>query len=561
MQRLFFWLSLTFILYQCANPVAPTGGPRDERAPQVVEEKSTPNESVNFKELEIYLTFDEWVELNDAFNQIIVTPPLQENIDVRTTRNKGLLLNFNEPLRDSTTYTIYFGESVRDITERNVAENLRFVFSTGPVIDSLEVSGSIINSSTGQPEPDMLVMLYANAYDSIVYKERPLYFDKSDENGRIQIDNMKGGQYKVFALKDANFNYLYDLDSELIGFQEADIDLNDSVIIDIELKAFEGPKELNLKDAKPDQYGLLELEFNKDPTELEYRLQNPGIRHFFYRDREKLQLYYDSDTLERIFVEVKGEELDDTLQYRVKNRALFIQSIKAFEPEGKQTFRGYPGTLDDSIALITPLDSILPVYGRKSIVPNQPVELRFNRPIQSLDTSAIQVFRDTIATPLTNVQLSTSEDRKGLIVNARFVAGSDYFFFFPKGSIVDWYEQTLDSLIIKETANDLEEYGTLLFTLEGLDSTRNYLVDLIAPDNTIARSFQVEAQSIYESTFDLLEPGTYSVKITEDTNQNGRWDTGSYPEKRQPEQIYETSLSDLRANWELESVVNLKALQ
>ncbi|MEO1435049.1 MAG: Ig-like domain-containing protein [Bacteroidota bacterium] len=561
MQRLFFWLSLTFVLYQCANPVAPTGGPRDEQPPRVVIEKSTPNASINFQEREIYLTFDEWVELNDAFNQIIVTPPLQENIDVRTTRNKGLRLTFNEPLRDSTTYTIYFGESVRDIRERNVAENLRFVFSTGPVIDSLEVSGSIINSSTGKAEPDMLVMLYENAYDSIVYKERPLYFAKSDQSGRIRIENMKGGSYKVFALKDANFNYLYDLESELIGFQETEIDLNDSVLIDLNLKAFEGPRALNLKDSKTDQFGLLELEFNKDPTELEYALQNEGIRHFFYRDREKLQLFYDSDTLRRLFVALKGEELDDTLQYRVRDRELFIQSISPFIPEGKKTYPGFPGTLSDSTALTMPLDSILPVFSRKAIVPNQSVELRFNRPIQTIDTAAIQVFRDTMVTPLGKVELSTSEDRKGLVVDTRFVAGSDYFFLIPKGSLIDWYNQPIDSLVIKESANELGEYGTLIFTLEGLDSTRNYLVDLIAPDKVIARSFQIDQQSIYKSTFDLLEPGVYTVKITEDTNRNGRWDTGNYPEKRQPEQIYETSLSDLRANWELEAVVDLEALQ
>jgi len=170
-------LGLLFVLVflsACASVSAPTGGPRDNVPPQLVVEKSTPNLQTSFTKQPIVLTFDEWVDLQDVYNQVVVSPPIEGSPDIRI-RKKSVVFEFPEEarLKDSATYIVNFGEAVQDITEKNPAEDLRFVFSTGPYIDSLSLQVEIVDAFTGDPVEGVLVMLYDQLQDSVVYKELP----------------------------------------------------------------------------------------------------------------------------------------------------------------------------------------------------------------------------------------------------------------------------------------------------------------------------------------------------------------------------------------------------
>ena len=169
------------ILFACANPVPPSGGPKDTTPPSVI--RAVPaNQSVNFKAEKVIITFDEFVTLKDITTQLVVSPPMGEHPEF-TTRGKNLIMKFKEPLKSNTTYNFFFANSIVDLTESNPLAGYQFTFSTGPVLDSLTIGGTLINAFNNQPVKDAFVMLYDTIYDSVPYKTRPYYLARTGSAG------------------------------------------------------------------------------------------------------------------------------------------------------------------------------------------------------------------------------------------------------------------------------------------------------------------------------------------------------------------------------------------
>ena len=164
------------------------------------------------------MIFDEFVELKDGGTGIIVSPPLINPPDI-SLKGKSIQIRFKETLDTSTTYNITLGKSVTDITEGNALTEMGFAFSTGEKIDSMRISGNVSDAYTNKPCKGVLIMLYNELNDSLPYKKTPRYFARSDEQGKYIIRNIKKGTYLIFALDDANSNYLFDQPDEKIGFQ------------------------------------------------------------------------------------------------------------------------------------------------------------------------------------------------------------------------------------------------------------------------------------------------------------------------------------------------------
>ena len=200
----------------CANIVSPQGGPKDVVPPQIDTLQSTPFGQTNFKGKQITLTFNEWISLDNP-QQILISPPLKRRADI-SLKNKSVVVRWTDTLRENTTYSLSFGKAIRDYTEGNVAQNLRFAFSTGSVIDTLRTEGNVADALTGIAVKEVLVQLYDTFQDSVVRKQSPNYFAITDETGHFSIENVKAGTYKIIALKDVNSNYRYDQDGEAIAF-------------------------------------------------------------------------------------------------------------------------------------------------------------------------------------------------------------------------------------------------------------------------------------------------------------------------------------------------------
>ncbi|MEO0403275.1 MAG: Ig-like domain-containing protein, partial [Bacteroidota bacterium] len=195
-------------LCACAKVVPPDGGDVDKTPPNLIL-VSPPNYTTNFQSETIYLEFDEFVQLSDVYNQLVVSPPLEQRPEIRI-KKKGVILELKELLKSNTTYTFNFGSGIGDLTENNSAEELVYVISTGDVLDSLRVDGLVRDAFTNEAVEGAKVMLYQSNEDSLPKTTKPFYFGLTKADGSFSIQNMAQGNYKTFILKEANNNYLFD---------------------------------------------------------------------------------------------------------------------------------------------------------------------------------------------------------------------------------------------------------------------------------------------------------------------------------------------------------------
>ncbi|MFI5164899.1 MAG: Ig-like domain-containing domain, partial [Bacteroidia bacterium] len=200
----FYFLLFTFyfLLEHCAQIVIPGGGPRDATPPRVV--KYMPDSAAtNFNTKTIAITFDEYIQLSDLQRELTISPPMNIQPDVKY-KGKTLLIELKDSLQKNTTYCLNFGSAIRDFTESNPKTNFQYIFSTGSFIDTLKLSGTVKNAFDLKSEKGILVMLYDTYNDSVPYKKLPSYFAKTGDDGSYTIRNIRPGNYKAFALKDAN---------------------------------------------------------------------------------------------------------------------------------------------------------------------------------------------------------------------------------------------------------------------------------------------------------------------------------------------------------------------
>ena len=531
-----FFVLLTFS--QCASPLPPSGGIKDEIPPKIDTLKSSRNFQTNFKKQRIELTFDEWIVLEDVFNQVIVSPPLNGKPEIKL---KGKTVRFDFPeedtLRANTTYTINFGEAVKDLTEKNPADQLRFVFSTGDFIDSLRMSGQIVDAFTGEPEEDVLFLLYENQADSVVRTERPFYFAKTKEEGRFQIENVKAGVYKGFALKDVNFNYLFDLDNEEIAFPDSLIEISAEKAPSVQVRLFAEEERLRLMDNDVQRYGQAVLQFNKRPSNYELTYDDLGQKVRINEMEDSVKVWYDLPQAEywKIYVQ-QDTNWYDTVQVRPLERGDFFESaeLKALN-----------------------LNATTP----KKVNPIKAVQLLFNHPIEIMDTSLVQLLEDSVKLRVVPSVLEV-DSTLGQSIRLRhsWKEGIVYELVFLPGALTDFFGLQNDTIRQSYIVEERKRFGNLNLTLTDLDTTEAYVVQLMFRKDNLVEEFQINEVSRFQRNFVALPPGQYSIQIITDRNRNGKWDTGKYDAKRQPEEIIIRPLEQqLRANWDVEATISLTA--
>ncbi|MEZ4996336.1 MAG: Ig-like domain-containing domain [Bacteroidales bacterium] len=210
--------AMLFVL-SCAKISAPTGGPKDNDPPVIL--KSLPeNGTVMFSGKTFSITFDEYVVLDRITEKFMVSPPLATKPDIKL-RGKNLVVTWEDDLADSTTYTFYFQDAIRDNNENNPIPNYQYVFSTGPFLDSLSLTGNVFNASDLEIVEDVTVIMHSNLSDTAPRKVLPAYISRPDPSGGFMISNIRPGNYRLYALKDMNGNTLYDLDDEIFAFSDS----------------------------------------------------------------------------------------------------------------------------------------------------------------------------------------------------------------------------------------------------------------------------------------------------------------------------------------------------
>lgn len=507
---------------QCAKPVAPGGGPRDETPPAVVEGESTPNLQTNFSAREIHITFDEWIKLNDPANQIVISPPLEHRPDIQI-RSKTLYYSFDdeEVLRPNTTYTINFGTAIQDITESNAKENFTFVFSTGTFIDSLELSGYVFDAETGEPASGVYVILHDNLSDTAITNLTPAYFATTGEQGNFTLKYLRSDTFAVFALNDVNANYRYDQPNEGVGFLLEPIVLSDTFTRELQLPVFVQVPPVVLLNVGQARGGPAKLAFSR-------ALRDARLRPLDTRDTI-ISWLAEVDTL---FV---WHTFDDTVRLEVSEGEEIID-----------TARLYPPVMTDApvdIALLT-----------RSLHPDVPAQVRIPNPVAGLDTSKFSltlqdtisvqscvVFRDTTDVRIVNVDCAWQE--KGRYALTAFA-----------GAITDMYHRTNDTVRLSFSVAERLNFGQIAARIENLDSTMTYIVRLMQ-DNKLVEESIISGTSTHAPAYQRLRPGTYHITLIADRNGNGIWDPGNLDQKLLHERVVTRELGELRAGWDLDITI------
>jgi len=530
---LLVFITQLFTLQHCATPTSPSGGARDSIGPVLIEEETTPNFQTNFRPEEIVITFDEWVE-QDAKQEIIISPPLALGPDNQPyLRRRSLVIPLQGlELRDSVTYVVNIGSAIKDLNEGNPTENLRFVFATGPVLDSATVSGTLVEDFTGEPVDGATFTLYSNLSDTATTTENPTYFAQTDEEGSFTIYNIRPGRYRAVGLvrNPGATNYYVDLNGTFkplsIGFIDSLLTVNDgnTEIGTVRISPVGVPAKVIGVDTAA--AGRIAITMNQRAEKIDLRTNRTD--YLRYNVRDTINLFFRDPGADTIFVG-RDAIFRDTI---VVNAA---GSLPAGAPE---VVAGPGATTNPATGLV----------------------FFFDQPLERVDTSLISLRRDTLPGRLPFRYDLDSLYPGEITLRTGWAQNTQYFLDILPGALTGWNNQSnRDTISRKFRVENPESFGTLSLSVQDLDTTLSYVLSLVKKEEVVSgtRRF-IRRRGEYFVTYRGLRPGDYQVELIYDGNDNQRYDAGNFLNRRQPELIRRFKIEALRANWEVEEVIELK---
>lgn len=527
-KTIFKLLSIFLILLfaSCAKRGSITGGAKDTIAP-VLTASFPKNFSTNFKGKEIKLVFDEYVKLKNLNKQLIVSPPFDKQPEVLPLNaSKVLTIKIKDTLLPNTTYSFNFGQSIEDNNEGNPYQQFKYVFSTGSYIDSLSINVKVKDALEKKTDNFVSVMLYEineKFNDSTIYKESPRYVTNTlDSLEVVKIENIKAGKYLLVALKD-NGNNKFNPKLDKIGFQKHYISVPNDTIFEVELFK----EVLPFKAIKPAQASKnrLLMGYEGHPKDVKITVKNgsaimPSIVTQMPK-KDSLQIWFKPIKADSLYVSVQKESYKKEFTVKIKDQKKDTLSIS---PE-------YSGNL--------PL--------REKFALNSSI------PLVKIDKSKISVRnKDSLA-----VDFNTEYDdfNQKLYLDFKRDELEKYQIRLLPGALTDIYENVNDTLKYNVATKNSSDYGNLKVILENVKKFP-VIIELTDKDGKVKATEYTENNNVVE--FIALEPNKYTLRIIYDDNKNGFWDTGSFMEKRQTEEvIYFPKEIDVRSNWDVEQPFNL----
>jgi hypothetical protein len=563
-----FLITIVFFAYGCANISSPTGGPKDVNPPAIKKEVPV-NGSANFKGEGFEIEFDEYIVLDKVMEKFMVSPPLNKN-PVITAKGKNLVVEFKEKLRDSTTYTFYFQDAIKDLNEGNAINNYQFVFSTGPVVDSLSVTGNIYNATDLEAGPDFLVLLHKGLADSSPRIKIPTYITKTDKTGAFRINNVKEGDYKIYALLDKNNNKLYDQDIESFAFLDSVLKIDATHNYFPAVKDSVRPKTVAaLKVTPAPVIGEYSLYSFIAPKKTQYitssaRSKSYSLLYTFALplDTAKFDFFIPGATPQSYFIEENSSR--DTFKIWITDSTLYSKEV--LESIIKHPYTDTTGMLVNITDTI-PMRFLLPrqVRGAKkqeklsytlnfqagTLKPDEKILLKSLTPFIEPDTSRIKLFetKDTILIKMPYTMVKDKANSCKYIIDAKFKENSKYFLMIDSAALGDMYGTVSDSTGIKFSVRIKDSFASLTLNISGYD--KELIIELL--DNNEKLISQIRRKGPGKVVFPFLEKGIYRARAIYDLDGNGKWTTGDYDFLRQPEPVsYYPNELDLKVNnWDL----------
>ena len=518
-----FFLTLVYFT-QCARKSFPTGGSIDTLPPVMINASPKMN-TVFFDKEKITITFNEFIKLIDLSKQLIISPPLESDqyeIKPQGTVSKKIQIRLLDSLREETTYTFNFGESIVDNNEGNPLPFFRYALSTGAIIDSLEIMGEITDAYEYITEPFTSIHLYpidSTFSDSTIYLKKPFYATSTLDSVIYNFKNLRPDTYEIIAIKDVGGNYLFDQNVDKIGFLEKPITLPGDSIINFRIF-----KEIpNLYWARPFFINTNQIGFGyygeADLNAIEVKSIVPNnFRYLINKSRE-------TDTLHFWF---RGDKLD-SLKFGIKEK----DTTRLFNVKFKKQVR-------DSLVINSFTNSTMDLLDSFKIQSNLPL-VKIN-----LDLIKIKGL-DSLEIPF-KAHLDKNYDRLSLYY--KWLPNDDYKIEFYPSALTDFWGNTHDTLKFGVKTKPIEDYGNIFLQIIRQDKDP-FILELINLKGDILRRVDLSNEfDFYE--FKHLLPGNYLFRYTKDRNGNKKWDTGNYLKKIQPEMVfYSPDTIELRANWDI----------
>ena len=522
----------------CANQTTPTGGPRDEKPPLLISSVPAQNQK-NFKGKKLQLTFSEDVQLREPKEQILITPTIGKEI-IYSAKKNSILIEPENDWKDSTTYSIQFRESVRDLTEGNPALNLKLAFSTGSTIDSLSLSGNVHFALSEKIPEDITVAIYKeDTFD--IFKHTPSYFTKINKLGKFRIENLKQGNYYIYAFDDKNKNLKVESTTEKYAFLEKPVFLStnrDSLALNL-INLDTRPIKLNSvrSNAK-----TTTIRFNKLLSAYTATFQKPQpTTHFFGTNTSEITFYQyvELNAMDSIPVQL---HVTDSLNQSLDSVVYLKTSDNKYVPE-KFALSIAPPEIDlETSTLSISGKSNKPI--RKFILDSLIVKLDTGRTL-SISTEDIQ--NDTINKIFKIYKTLDLKNLKPPVEEIKFKYG--------KGFIISMEGDSSKTSNATLSIYKPENLGTL--SVEIKTTHKDFVVELLSSENKVIRSFKNKSKHLFLN----LAPQEYKIRCYADNNQNGQWDPGNFYTHTEPEPTYFYQTPEkkftfpIRANWELGPLV------
>ncbi len=580
--------------YSCASIGAPDGGPYDEEPPRFV--GSTPElHATGNQKSRIELEFDEFIKLEKAAEKVVISPPQMEQPEIKVS-GKKVVIELIDSLKDSTTYTVDFSDAIVDNNEGNPMGNFSFSFSTGESIDTLEVSGTVLNAADLEPVKGMLVGLHKNLNDTAF---TTLPFDRvsrTDSRGQFIIRGIAPGEYRIFALMDGNQNYLFDSKSERIAFGDSlvipswepavrqDTLWQDTLTIDtihtvhytrfmpddLILRVFKEENDRQYLtrsqrdkenhfiltfNAKADSLpGLKGLNFDEtDAFIIETTSRNDSICYWikdslvYGMDTLEVQLdYLYTDSLNQLVPRTDTIYLANKLTREQRER---IQKEAEEEKEKERKKREKKGLEPEKEP--TPFLK-MNVDAPSSFDINKNVVLAFDEPVVRFDTAAIhmQVKVDTLWEDTPFLLRPDSVLPRSYEILAGWEPEKEYKLTIDSAAVTGLYGLHTNKSEHTMKVKKLDEYGTLLLNVK--NALPGSIVELMDNSGKVFRQQPVTQEGTADFYF-LAPNSKYYIRLFEDRNGNGKWDTGNYSKGLQPEAVYYfPKVWEMKANFEFE---------
>lgn len=511
-------LTIAVIITSCARRGNPTGGPQDKTAPQIMK-SSTPNFQTNFKGNLITLNFDELIKFKDLQKQLIISPPLEKTPLIKPQAGvaRKITIAFQDTLAANTTYTINFGQSIVDNNEENPLRFYKYVFSTGPVIDSLKLTGSVADALKNKVEPFINVMLYEineEYTDSTVYKKVPNYVVNTlDSLTTYNLENLKAGTYKLVALKEKSPDFKFNPKSDQIGFISDPITLPTTDSFKIQL--FEPVQDASIKQPTHEGANRIHIGYTGKLAQLEIE---PIDKSLITASR------------------ITKLAAKDTLQYWFKtDKELDTLRLNAtYKDFNKETYAAMKKRAKDSLQISK--------TGTFSL--REPIQFTSTTPLTAVDASKIQLLRKDS----TAVALTTRLDLFNNIATIDFKSEEKEMYKMQAlpGAFTDFFGKSNDTLNFVYSTKATADYCSITTTLKG-GTAYPAIVQIVKEDLKLVAEQVARADGAYE--FNYLEPGSFYIRIIYDANDNGIYDPGDFLKNRQPEQVlYKPDVIKLTAN-------------